>query len=146
MSKVTITKLLENTLQDNWATTPIAWQNTEARDHAISGAPLLSDGSKDYINFFVDITKTEAVEIPLGFIRYHGYIGINVHTKEGVGTRAAETLIDALNTLFQYQLISDGTTCIRTHEYLDSGNFIILEGWATHACQWPFSVEFRRAV
>lgn len=146
MSKVTITALLENTLQDGWVTTPIAWQNVEARDHAISGAPLLSDGDKSYIAFSVDITKTEAMEIPLGFIRYHGYIGIDVHTKEGIGTRAAETLIDALNLLFQYQIISDGTTCIRTHEYLDSGNFIILEGWATHACQWPFSVEFRRAV
>lgn len=146
MSKVTITALLENTLQDGWGTTPIAWQNVEARDHAISGAPLLSDGSKSYISFSVDITKTEALEIPLGAIRYHGYIGIDVHTKEGIGTRAAETLIDALNLLFQYQIISDGITCIRTHEYLDSGNFIILEGWATHACQWPFSVEFRRAL
>ena len=146
MSKVTITALLENTLQDNWGTTPIAWQNIEARDHNLSGAPLLSAGNRSYINFFVDITKTEAIEIPLGAIRYHGYIGIDVNIKEGVGTRPAETLIDSLNTLFQYQIISDGTTCIRTHEYIDSGTFTILEGWATHACQWPFSVEFRRAV
>jgi hypothetical protein len=146
VSKATITALLENTLQDSWSATPIAWQNVEARDHAIAGAPLLSAGSKNYINFSVDITKTEAMEIPLGFIRYSGFIGVDVNTMEGAGTRAADTLIDSLNELFQYQVISDGSTCIRTHEYLDSGTFIILEGWATHACQWPFSVEFRRAV
>jgi hypothetical protein len=146
MSKVTITALLENTLQDNWGTTPIAWQNIEARDHNLSGAPLLSAGNRSYINFFVDITKTEAIEIPLGAIRYFGYAGIDVNIKEGVGTRPAETLIDALIGLFQYRMISDDTACIRTHEYIDSGTFVIQEGWMTHSIQFPFSADFRRAT
>jgi hypothetical protein len=146
MSKVAITTLLETTVQDNWSSTPIAWQNVEARDSALSGAPLLSAGSKSYISFMVDITKTEAIEIPLGYIRYFGYVGIDVYTLEGTGTRAAETLIDALVDLFQYRMISDDTACIRFHEYLDSGTFTIQEGWATHATQFPFSVDFRRAV
>lgn len=145
MSKAVIAELLETTIQSNWDT-PIAWPNVESRDHSLPGSPLLSEGNKNYISFSVDITKTEAVEIPLGFIRYHGYINVDLYIKEGVGTRKAESLIDSLNDLFQYRIISDNTTCIRTHEYIDSGIFTILEGWATHICQWPFSVEFRRVA
>jgi len=146
VSIAAITELLESTLQSNWDTTPIAWNNVEARDHDISEAPLLSAGDKDYINFVVDITKTQAIEIPLGFIRYHGYIAIEIYVKEGVGTRGIVTLIDSLNELFQYQMIDDGVTCIRTHEYMDSGTFNIQEGWLMHTAQWPFSVEFRRVA
>lgn len=145
MSTEAISKIIEETLVNAWSQTPIAFENVPARDHSISGSPLLSEGDKNYIEVSVDVTDTKPLEIPLGLLRYRGYVRISVHVKEGTGTRIACGYIDDLNNIFQFKLLNDGTTCLRTHEFLDSGKFTILEGWVTYACQWPFSTEFQNS-
>lgn len=145
MSNAQITQLIEETLQAGWVSTQIGWANVENRDQTIAGSPLLSEGTNSYIDFSVDFTGSSAIEIPLGYIRYHGYINVDIYTKEGVGTRSAEGIVDDLNDLFQYRTFLDGTLCVRTHEYLDTGTFTILQGWLTKICQWPFSADIRRA-
>jgi len=101
-----ISEWIEQFLIDNWASTPIQFENIEPTDPN-DPTKLLSDGSNPYLYVAIRYADSDAIEIGGSLSRTDGLIYIEVKIPEGSGTITGQTYIAALQTLLEYTNISD---------------------------------------
>lgn len=141
MSQELIQQVITGHIAANWWMTPVAWEGVEPRNYSLDGAPLLAEGTEDFIVVSISFEQENSINIPHACVRLIGYIIIDINVKADTGTGAVTRYRDALNNLLQYKSLG---VSIRTREFLAGGAYRILEGWVTHSAQWRFEAEYTR--
>lgn len=130
-------QIIQEFLANNWSDTPFSYEGMPHRDLSDPAEGLLENGDKDFIIFNIQIDRSQVITVPGTCKRRYGFISADIYTKEDTGDRQAKTYIDGLNALLEYKTLSGK---VRVKNLLDDGLFEA-NGWAIHACQWPFETE-----
>jgi hypothetical protein len=102
MSFATARRDIENRMNDNWATTPIAWDNVHFNPPE-NGDPWVA------FHIYEDATNRITIGNP-GVHRISGTIVINIMVKENSGTAEARGYADTIGAIFRDAVFS-GITC-----------------------------------
>ena len=91
-------KKLEQYIVDQMAATGIKYSLTEdnARDFTIVTAPLLFEGSDDYVVFTVEVASSGSASVGNTYRRLVGTISIECYIDEDKSTRNYYTIVDKL--------------------------------------------------
>ncbi len=101
-----ISQAIESYLTTNWATTPIQFENVEAKD-PVNPTKLLSEGTSPYIYCAIAYSDSNAAEVGGALKRTSAVIHIEVRVRDGKGTRLAQSYISSFQQLLEYTNISD---------------------------------------
>ena len=135
-----VSAALEQAISSQWTATPLAWENTPARDYGASGQPMLVDGDKDFVQVSIEFWGNYPVVIPTDCVRYYGAITFDIYVKEDTGSRAAAEYIESLASIYDRKTYSN----VRMGNLTSVGVFTLTEGWVTTTIQFEF--EFDRVV
>ena len=124
MSFSTARRDIENRLSDNWATTPIAWENV----------PFVPPNDEAWISLsiFEDDVRRITIGNP-GTHRVMGIITISINIPESTGTKLARDHADSLAPIFRDKQFN-GITCREAK----LGNGGTKDGWYTMVLSVPF--------
>ena len=132
---------LETYLHANWLETPIVWENVGDVLSSTPPSGSLQAGTYPFISLEIFVHNSDTITVPGHCIRYPGTLEFGVFTKQGVGGRAGDVLVDDLISLFENKHIGTHPNRVRTNNIVSAIKYNTKAGWYVHQISFAFKFE-----
>ena len=138
----TASKTIEQKLSNDWTLTPVVFENIPAKDLGAEGQPDLYAGTVSFIEIEVSPGFSRPITVPLGCIRYTGFMTAAVMCPRYTGSRESDSIVSALSKMLEFQQLCAGSECLRFKELSVAARSIVKDAWVRTTVQLAF--EFNR--